>query len=149
MRILIFTVLWLLVSGFTPTTEPSTKEFQALVDKGLCILKLDTRVHVVSMRQEVIDYYRGRGITIRAFVRPVQGGYIIEINKLGAYEIKMVAAHELIHILQYESGQLVNVVYGRSVLWEEDFYIISDIPHSQRPWELDAYVRAVPLISKL
>lgn len=64
--------------------------------------------------------------------------YIIDIN-IFSYNTSMekTILHELIHVRQISSGQLVNLQNGW--LWESKFYSFN-LPYDDRPWEIQARV---------
>jgi hypothetical protein len=66
--------------------------------------------------------------------------FIIDINILSNNPfIERTILHELIHVRQISSGQLVTLYNGW--LWQNKFYSF-DSPYESRPWEVEARVLA-------
>lgn len=59
-----------------------------------------------------------------------------------------IISHELIHIQQYNNGELINL-NNRQVIWQGDTLTISDIPYFDREWERDAYYNQVDLYNNI
>ena len=79
--------------------------------------------------------------TILGLTREVNSQvFIIDINiLLNNPFIERTILHELIHVKQISSGQLVNLTNGW--LWQSKFYAF-DSPYETRPWEVQARVLA-------
>lgn len=76
--------------------------------------------------------------TARNYVTEFNGEYFIFIDASQNTRKKIqVLAHELIHVKQYQSGQLV-AIDSDIVEWMGKEYSLQVTPHYQRPWEVIA-----------
>lgn len=86
-------------------------------------------------------------VTVKAHIRGEGDSYIIWMDLLSRSESIDVLSHELIHLNQYKTKQLV--VVGDKVVWQGDTLNISDIPYNERPWEIDAFNKGKELSNKV
>lgn len=62
----------------------------------------------------------------------------------GKISILETVAHEMIHVAQWERGDLQDFGYRR--LWKGEDHTLT--PYSKRPWEKEAFKKEVPLAKK-
>lgn len=141
--------LFLALSFNACESESKPVEIQDVVNKGMAELNLDAKVIVRPLSEYHIKEARKRDTDLKAQVRKVAGGYIIEVNDLPAFEVNEVIAHELIHIQQYERGQLRLLPSPLFVVWNGRTYSLLNTPYKYRPWEIDAFNRSPALARKL
>ena len=81
---------------------------------------------------------------IRAFIQKnifQEHAYMVLVSKtFRASEFKMVMSHEMAHLDQYESGDLIQIDLGlEMVIYKGDTIKYVDVPYDNRPHEKDAY----------
>jgi len=65
--------------------------------------------------------------------------FLIKIVFNGSRDIVEKLAHELCHVMQYLSGQLMVVNAKNNIVsWGGEEYILDQLPHNDRPWEKEA-----------
>jgi hypothetical protein len=76
---------------------------------------------------------------LKAHIRYWGGHFFLFTGEMDREEAIRVFSHEIIHILQYTSGE---IVYdgGTDVIWKGRAYPL-DLDYSFRPWEEDAFAR--------
>jgi len=125
----------------------TTKNYlDTIVSVGLDILDVKgVSVHIKDMDKDVeVGEY-----TIDAYINGIPTQYIIHVNTKLSRDVSInVMAHELIHLLQIERGDLVQ---GKnSVIWMGKIYNDpKSIPYLSREWELQAYKDGIQLEKKL
>ena len=76
--------------------------------------------------------------------------YVIWIDDMSRYEAITVLSHELIHLLQYQSGEII--LEKDFVVWKGKQYTyneVQNIDYRERPWEKDAFSKDRQLKFKL
>lgn len=69
---------------------------------------------------------------------------------LSEYDILSILAHELTHVKQYATGQLLyDPKCVTNSIWEGKVYDDTKIKYEKQPWEIDAVKHEVLLIGKL
>jgi hypothetical protein len=69
------------------------------------------------------------------------------LDNLNRNESIEVISHEIIHMAQYNTGQLI---YENSELyWEGQIYDLENLDYENRPWERDAFIKESELSSKI
>ena len=81
----------------------------------------------------------GPDMVLKAQVKSYPNGFIIWMDDLGRGESLTVLAHELIHIQQYSTKELV--VSGTNVTYKGIVTDVMVIPYSEREWEIDAFAK--------
>lgn len=75
---------------------------------------------------------------LKAHIRLFNGVYYLFVGALDRAEAIQVIAHEIVHIQQYHSSQLV--YENEEVKWEGEIYTLEE-EYERRPWERDAFER--------
>jgi predicted metallopeptidase len=75
---------------------------------------------------------------LKAHIRLHNGIYYLFVGALNKSEAIEVLSHEIIHILQYESGELV--YENGEVVWQNEVYTLEE-EYERRPWEREAFSR--------
>ena len=84
---------------------------------------------------------------LKAHVRYFNGTFYLFLDKYGRKEAMDVISHEIIHMVQYTTGQLI---YENGVLyWEGLIYDLENLDYENRPWERDAFSRESDLSLKV
>ena len=75
---------------------------------------------------------------LKAHIRLFNGVYYIFVGALDRSEAIEVISHEIVHIQQYESGELV--YENEKVEWQGDDYTFAlEDDYERRPWEREAF----------
>lgn len=113
--------------------------------------KLDMKDIVALVRPitpDILDAMKSKEPTLdlKAFIIGKDENYIIYIVDLDRTTAIEVLSHELIHLKQTESKQLVKGT--KSVLWEGKEYS-PELPYDERPWEKDAFDKQYSLLNDI
>jgi hypothetical protein len=84
---------------------------------------------------------------LKAHVRFFDGVYYLYTDHMDREEAIRVISHEIIHIHQYNSGQLI--YENGEVTWENKTYDLNSVDYDYRPWEKDAFNRENELNNKI
>jgi hypothetical protein len=80
---------------------------------------------------------------LKAHVRYFNGTYYLFLDKYGRRESIEIISHEIIHISQYNTGQLS--YENGELYWDGEFYDLENLDYDNRPWERDAFIRETDL----
>jgi predicted metallopeptidase len=83
-------------------------------------------------------FYNENGLNLQAAVVGSYDTYDVFIDNISKDQTITILSHELIHLKQYNSGDL-NVIGNGVVLWKGKEIKVLDIPYEQRPWEKEAF----------
>jgi len=86
---------------------------------------------------------------LKAHIRYYNGVYYLFVDEFDREEAITVIAHEIIHILQYNSGQLQYDLATGYVVWENETIDPIQVSYDNRPWEQDAHQRDGQLSIKI
>jgi hypothetical protein len=81
---------------------------------------------------------------LRAHIRYENDDFYIFTNKMDRNEAIEVLSHEVIHMLQYRSGNL-SYTNGK-VTWMGEVLDLNSKEYEQRPWEVEAFQKQTKLI---
>ena len=84
---------------------------------------------------------------LKAHIRFYNGVYYLFTNEMDKAEAIRVISHELIHINQYNTGQLI--YDDGEITWNGEKYDLSTLDYDYRPWEKDAFDREGDLSNKI
>ena len=73
---------------------------------------------------------------LKAHIRLFNGVYYLFVGALDRGEAIQVMAHEIVHIKQYQSGELL--YENGDVIWQGEIYTLEE-EYERRPWERDAF----------
>lgn len=93
---------------------------------------------VVINNDKMISKFNSNDIEMQAILQAIPEKHqykLIIHSRVGAGSIASIVCHEIIHLTQYERGDLRQVKDG--VMWKGKFYS-EDIPYMERPWEQEA-----------
>lgn len=83
---------------------------------------------------------------LKAHIRLFNGVYYLFVGALSRSEAIEVMAHEIVHIQQYQTGQLV--YENDQIIWQGYPYTL-DEEYEKRPWERDAFSKQGGLESSI
>ena len=86
---------------------------------------------------------------LKAHIRYYNGVYYLFVDELDREDAITIIAHEIIHILQYNSGQLQYDLANGYVIWENETIDPTRVSYDDRPWEQDAHQRDGQLSVKI
>jgi hypothetical protein len=84
---------------------------------------------------------------LKAHVRYFNGTFYLFLDKYNRREAMEVISHEIIHIVQYKTGQLI--YENGELYWEGKIYDLENLDYENRPWERDAFSRESDLSLKV
>ena len=80
------------------------------------------------------------GVELKGFIVQDNGGYLIVLYDLKFSNAIRILAHELAHLQQYHTQELIKV--GDKIIYQGKIYNVNNLPPYQyRPWEQDAFER--------
>ena len=95
-----------------------------------------------------LDYIGGECGWLDDNVRPKEFEMSIN-NTFGRRKQLISMAHEMVHIKQYATRELVdNFHLKRQIVWRKTPYNFDDLDYYESPWEIDAYGRELGLYEK-
>lgn len=117
--------------------ETNQSYYDTIILTGLEILGIqDVGVNVNPLTNQAKENFAKQGGELSAHIREFYGSYYLYIDPTPKDEAIDVIAHELIHLKQYNSGELK---YDNKVLtWKSKTYSPYELPYGERPWEIDA-----------
>lgn len=119
--------------------------YDTILSVGLDQVNLNGVVVVVSeLSNGAKNQFNG---DLKAHIRYYNGIYYLFIDGFSREEGIEVISHEIIHILQYNTGQLY--YDNEFVIWETQPYDINEIEYDGRPWEREAFNRSPSLSNKI
>jgi predicted metallopeptidase len=132
-------------NNFITNTEVSTF-YDTIISVGLDEVGVSGVNVVVSElsngAKEKFDYGE-----LKAHVRYFNGTYYLFLDKYDRRESIDIISHEIIHISQYNTGQLI--YENGELYWEGEFYDLETLDYDNRPWERDAFSGESNLSSKI
>jgi hypothetical protein len=105
--------------------------------------KMDIKNQTIIVR-ELPNNSKIDGIDLKAHIRYHEGLFYLFINKLDKYRAIDAISHEVIHMEQYISKDLM--YENGVVIWDNQIYELNSTEYSSRPWEEDAFSRQTELV---
>ena len=130
------------VTNYTKMTFLDTVAYVGMDSLKLCDIQLTIR----PLSQQAKDNF-GSNIELKGLIYGVGNHYDMWIDEMNRNEAIGTIAHELIHLTQYKSKELV--YEGMYVYWNRSKYDFKEMPYDTRPWEADAFEKQVPLERKI
>lgn len=122
----------------TVINQTSKKYLDTIVHSGLSSVGVhDVSVVIQPISKRVRDSFEGGGV-YHAYIVFRNNTYTIYIDDVGKLESITVLSHEIIHLQQYELGQL-KIINGTTPVWKGEIIDISNVPYEDRPWEKEAF----------
>lgn len=105
--------------------------YDTILLAGLNQLEIkNIQIHVSELSENF------RGLDLKAHIRENNGIYFIFINDYSKDESIDILSHELIHLKQYHTKELI---YADDILiWRGDRFGREELPYESRPWEIHA-----------
>jgi hypothetical protein len=106
------------------------------------IFRFDTiKIGIVYLQREFIDgETEFIGFVQKNPFKPHE--YLIYLKKgLLPIPINKILSHEMIHIEQMETGDLIPIPLQPKMVYKGDTIVFADVPYDKRPFEIDAYMR--------
>ena len=126
------------VVNYTGYPYMDTVVYVGLDSLGMC----DITVEVKKLTQEAKNNFP-ENIELRGLLFGSGKQYTMWIDEASRKEHVRIVAHELIHLRQYHSKQLI--YDGFYVYWARAKYDLKEIEYFSRPWEADAFEHEVKL----
>jgi hypothetical protein len=104
------------------------------------------QVQIQELSDKSKDTFDGE---LKAHIRYFDGMYYLFIDNFKRKEAIEVIAHEIIHIIQYQSGQLSYDMSTGILDWEGQPFDSNQLEYDKRPWESDAFDKQNQLESKI
>ena len=141
--VLIISIFSPIVKGNSDTTRivnySQVPNIEYYVRMGLELLHINTINVVIHNLDKELKKTFSKGYELEGYVSKLEGGYIIHVAKgLTKKELITMLSHELIHIKQYESNELI--VCKDTIIWQgHDLTALTNSEYEFRPWEVDAF----------
>jgi len=130
------------VTNYTRYAYLDTIAYVGLDSLGVSAIKLEIKKLSNVAKKNMQQGYNLRGLIYGSGTR-----YTMWIDDANRNEHINIVAHELIHLHQYYTKQLV--YDGFYVYWNRAKYDIKEIDYESRPWEADAFEKEVLLRRKI
>lgn len=124
--------------------QTDVQYLDTIVHAGLQCLNVDSAIVVIRPFKEVTA---PDDIEFKAYLVGKEYTYILYINKFNREFNITAISHELIHLTQYKSKQLI--INGAVCIWNGDTVDVAKILYDQRPWEKDAFTKQIELSNKV
>jgi uncharacterized protein YjaZ len=112
--------------------------YDTILHVGLSEAGLENLIlSVYPLSENAIQNFREQGGDLAAHVREQDGYYYLFISPTSKSESITIIAHEIIHVLQYESDRLK--FSDGLVTWEGETYLLNELKYDFRPWEAEAF----------
>lgn len=131
-----------IVTNYTKYTYVDTIVYVGLDSIGMC----DMTVEVKRLTEEAKANF-GTGIELKGMIYGAGHHYTLWLDGASREEHIVTVAHELIHLRQYYSKQLI--YDGFYVYWNRAKYDLKETDYYTRPWEADAFEHEVGLSRKI
>ena len=130
------------VTNYTNMTFLDTIAYVGMDSLKLC----EVAVQIKPLSKQAKENF-GSNIELRGMIYGSGNQYILWIDEMGRQEAMGTIAHELIHLVQYRTKELVPD--GIYIYWNRSKYDFKEMPYETRPWEADAFEKQVPLERKI
>lgn len=113
--------------------------YDTAVKVGLNLLDIhNVTIHLYPLTKEMISLL-GPDIELSAHIKKINEEYVIWIDNEDRNSVIDIIAHELIHLKQFHSSELI--IKNNVLTWKGDVYDANSIEYSGRPWEIDAVAK--------
>jgi hypothetical protein len=103
-------------------------------------------VQIQELSDKAKDGFDGE---LKAHVQLFNGTYYLFIDNFKRREAIEVIAHEIIHIQQYQSGELSYEYETGILIWQGQPFDVYQLEYGRRPWESDAFDKQGQLESRI
>ena len=121
--------------------------YDTIIKVGLEKLNLrDVSVLITPLSPEIKSIL-GDNYELKAHLRENGDEYVLFIDNVSKEESITIISHELIHLKQYLTKELV---YSNGIVyWQNKEFVLNDIGYGDRPWETDAFKKEPELSNKI
>lgn len=130
------------ITNYTRYPYLDTIAYVGLDSIGMCDITLEIKKLSEEAKINLPDGYNLRGL-----IYGTGSQYTMWVADAERKEHVTIIAHELIHLRQYYSKQLI--YDGFYVYWNRAKYDLKEIDYGMRPWEADAFEQEVILERKI
>jgi hypothetical protein len=121
--------------------------YDTIIKVGLDELNLKDITILIVLLSPSIKSSLGDNYELKAHLRENKGEYVLFIDDVSREESITIISHELIHLKQYFTKELV---YSNGVIyWDKKEFVLNDIGYGDRPWETDAFKKELQLSNKI
>jgi hypothetical protein len=120
--------------------------YDTIMSVGLDIYNIESSLVIINhLSDESKDNFGGS--SLKAHIRYYNGAFYLFIDNLTRSEAMLVIAHEIVHIRQYLSSDLI---YENNVLiWKGEEIDADNLDYLDRPWEREAFFNESKLFSQI
>lgn len=134
----------IIVNNFTEFSYYDTIIVAGLMELGI----QNVVVNVGTLSDAAKENFRNQGgESLSAHIKELDGSFYLFISPDNRFKQIEVISHELIHLQQYHSNDLI--VKNDTIFWKKVPYMLYETQYDQRPWEEDAFSRGRGLQNKL
>jgi len=121
--------------------------YDTIIKVGLEKLNLRDVSVLITPLSPSIKSSLGDNYELKAHLRENGDEYVLFIDDVSREESITIISHELIHLKQYLTKELV---YSNGIVyWQKKEFVLNDIGYGDRPWETDAFNKEPELSSKI
>ena len=121
--------------------------YDTIIEVGLEKLNLKGISILITPLSESVKSILGDNYELKAHIRENGTGYVLFIDNVSREESITIISHELIHLNQYHSKELV---YSNGIVyWQNAEFVLNDVGSGDRPWETDAFNKETELSKKI
>jgi len=121
--------------------------YDTIIEVGLEKLNLKGISILITPLSESVKSILGDNYELKAHIRENGTGYVLFIDNVSREESITIISHELIHLNQYHSKELV---YSNGIVyWQNAEFVLNDVGYGDRPWETDAFNKETELSKKI
>jgi len=125
----------------TVINQTSETYYQDIINVGLNILKIKQQVVIIKVTREEKRY---DDLIIRGGIITNGYQYLIQLYNPPKNEIIDIIAHELIHLQQFKSKDLIET--KDTIFYKGMYFDKTNLPpYNTRPWEINAFINQKPL----
>jgi hypothetical protein len=121
--------------------------YDTIIKVGLEKLNLRDVSVLITPLSPSIKSSLGDNYELKAHLRENGDEYVLFIDDVSREESITIISHELIHLKQYLTKELV---YSNGIVyWQKKEFVLNDIGYGDRPWETDAFKKEPELSNKI
>lgn len=122
-----------------------TTYYDTIVSVGLDAMDIrNVPVIIIELTEQTKKQFEG---SLKAHIRYHEGVYYLFIGNEKRFDAIQIIAHEIIHINQYNTKQLI--FDGEMITWEGQPFGLNDLEYNDRPWEKDAFDKQGDLTARI
>lgn len=124
--------------------------YDEIIVVGLEKLNIDSTFVIIKPITNQAKATFDSNVELKAHIIGKDNTYVIWVDELGRYESIGILAHELIHLVQYKTKEII--VEKDFIEWKGKKYSYDDVrnmDYFERPWEQDAFSKQNELKLKI